>query len=79
MFLSETKMRDNNVRKFQWSLGFDSCFAVSSEGKSGGLALFWGNGCSVSLQHYSSNIIDVLVSHPVGTWKCTFVYGEPKV
>ena len=60
-------------------MGFDGCFAVSSEGKSGGLALFWANGRSVSLKHYSSNIIDVLITNPMGDWRCTFVYGEPKV
>lgn len=79
LFLSETKMRDNKVRRFLWSLGFDGCFAVSSEGKSGGLALFWINKYSVSLQHYSPNIIDVLISNSDSPWRCTFVYGEPKV
>lgn len=62
LFLSDTKMRDNKVRRFSWSLGFVGCVAVSSEGKSGGLALFWADGCSVSLKHYIPNIIDVLIT-----------------
>ena len=61
LFLSETKMRDTKVRKFMWSLGFSGCFAVSSDGKSGGLALFWVQECTISLKHYSPNIIDVIV------------------
>ncbi|CAD6213027.1 unnamed protein product [Miscanthus lutarioriparius] len=56
-----------------------SCFAVSSEGRSGGLALFWVKECVVSLEHYSMNIIDVLINLEDGSvWKSTFVYGEPK-
>jgi len=61
LFLSETKMRDTKVRKFMWSLGFSGCFAVSRDGKSGGLALFWVQECTISLKHYSPNIIDVIV------------------
>ena len=62
-----------------WSLGFSGCFVVSSEGRSGGLALFWVKECVVSLGHYSMNIIDVLINLEDGSvWKSTFVYGEPK-
>lgn len=57
MFLSETKMRDNRVRNLLWSLGFYGCFAVSSVGNSGGLALFWLKECYVSLEHYTANVI----------------------
>ena len=54
-------------------------FLIAVKEKSGGLALFWANGCSISFKHYSSNIIDVLITNPMGDWRCTFVYGEPKV
>ena len=67
------------MRNLMWSLGFSGCFAVSSEGRSGGLALFWVKECVVSLEHYSMNIIDVLINLEDGSvWKSTFVYGEPK-
>ena len=79
LFLSETKMRDTKVRKFMWSLGFSGCFAVSRDGKSGGLALFWVQECTISLKHYSPNIIDVIVgSQENQMWRASFVYGEPK-
>lgn len=79
LFLSETKMRDTKVRKFMWSLGFHGCFAVSSEGKSGGLALFWVQECIVSLKHYSPNIIDVTIGSEANQlWRASFVYGEPR-
>lgn len=48
--LSETKMRDDTVKGFMWSLGYNACLAVSSQGRSGGLALFWRSDISVSLQ-----------------------------
>ena len=54
-------------------------FLIAVKEKSGGLALFWANGCSISFKHYSSNIIDVLITNPMGDWRCTFMYGEPKV
>jgi len=80
LFLSETKMRDTKVRKFMWSFGFSGCFAVSSDGRSGCLALFWVHDCPVSLKHYNSNIIDVTIgSDPEHMWRASFVYGEPKV
>ena len=67
------------MRNLMWSLGFSGCFAVSSEGRSGGLALFWVKECVVSLGHYSMNIIDGLINLEDGSvWKSTFVYGEPK-
>jgi len=62
-----------------WSLGFHGCFAVSSEGKSGGLALFWVQECIVSLKHYSPNIIDVTIGSEANQlWRVSFVYGEPR-
>ncbi|KAJ1270996.1 hypothetical protein BS78_06G095000 [Paspalum vaginatum] len=79
LFLSETKMRDSKVRKFMRSLGFSGCFAVSSEGRSGGLALFWVQECTVSLKHYSPNIMDVIIgSEASHIWRASFVYGEPR-
>lgn len=79
LFLSETKMRDNRVRNLLWSLGFYGCFAVSSVGNSGGLALFWLKECYVSLEHYTTNVIDVTIKiDSEKMWRATFVYGEPR-
>lgn len=79
LFLSETKMRDDRVRKFMWSLGFSGCFAVSSEGRSGGLALFWKDPSKVSLKSYCEYFIDVNITQDDGhMWRATFVYGEPR-
>jgi exonuclease III len=80
LFLSETKMRDDSVRKFMWSLGFSGCFAINSEGRSGGLVLFWTDSSKISLKGYCKNFIDVSITQEDGlTWRATFVYGEPKL
>jgi len=39
LFLSETKMRGSKVKILMWSLGFSGRFVVSSEFRSGVLAL----------------------------------------
>lgn len=79
MFLSETKMRDDRVKGFMWSLGYNGCIAVSSVGRSGGLALFCSTNTCVSLKSLCSNFINVHVTEESGvSWRATFVYGEPR-
>src|SRR5207237_3465761 len=79
LFLSETKMWDTKAKNFMWSLGYAGSYAVSCEGRSGGLALFWKQSFSVSLRGVNSHCIDVIVSaEDLVQWCATFVYGEPK-
>jgi exonuclease III len=79
LLLCETKMKDSKVQNFMWSLGYTGSFAVSSEGLSGGLVLFWMHQYSVSLKGFNSRCIDVLISEEnVAPWRVTFVYGEPR-
>jgi exonuclease III len=79
LFLSETKMRDNRVRSFMWSLGYSGCYAVSSVGLSGGLALFWLSSVSVTIKPCNARCIDVHITPDNGIkWRATFVYGEPR-
>ncbi|KAM0834300.1 hypothetical protein ACQ4PT_063687 [Festuca glaucescens] len=79
LFLSEMKMRDCRARNFMWSLGFTGAFAVSSDGLSGGLALFLSSDLKVDLKSFSSQIMDVLVTQEEGfAWRVTLVYGEPR-
>jgi hypothetical protein len=79
LFLSETKMRDSRVRSFMWSLGYSGCYAVSSSGLSGGLALFWLSSVPVTVMPCNARCIDVQISPENGIkWRATFVYGEPR-
>ena len=80
LFLSETKMREEKVRRFMWSLGYNGCLAVNCTGRSGGLALFWSTCTTcVCLQYVCKNFIDVKIKEDSGLmWRASFVYGEPK-
>jgi hypothetical protein len=79
LFLSEIKMKDSRVQSFVWSLGYSGCFAVSSEGQSGGLGLFWISSMLVDIKGFNSRCIDALVTPEDGqTWRISFVYGEPR-
>jgi len=57
-------------------LGFDNCFSVSSNGQSGGLALFWQNSFSCTVLNYFGNHISVEVDDlSKGKWQFTGYYG----
>jgi exonuclease III len=79
LFFSETKMWDKKAQGFMWSLGYTGSFAVSCEGRSGGLALFSKLPYLVSIQGFNAHCIDMTVNQEDSTpWHATFVYGEPK-
>jgi exonuclease III len=78
--IQETQLPKNRVEALARSLGFDSSFAVSSSGRSGGLAIFWNNGINIEILPYSQYHIDVIVlSSSVEPWRLTCVYGEAQV
>ncbi|CAN6234585.1 unnamed protein product [Urochloa humidicola] len=81
VFLSETRMSSNRSSNFRWRLGLRHSLAVSSDGLSGGLVLFWDESINVTLLSQGERYIDVPVTDDVGTapWRATFVYGEPRV
>lgn len=68
MFLCETKMRAEQMRVTGKKLNFESCFAVSSRGKSGGLALLWSSEVVVDIKSYSSHHIDALIHSENGSY-----------
>ena len=45
----ETQLHKKTVENLSRSLGFDKCFAVSSSGRSGGLALFWNKEIKIEV------------------------------
>jgi hypothetical protein len=50
------------------------------DGKGGGLALYWSEEINVNLISFGVHHIDVRIIEGNGkSWRCTFVYGEPKV
>jgi hypothetical protein len=45
----ETQVHKSRVEGLKNSLGFDNSFVVSSNGRSGGLGIFWNNDIKVDL------------------------------
>ncbi|KAK5833744.1 hypothetical protein PVK06_017598 [Gossypium arboreum] len=62
IFLSETKMSDNEFRRVQNICRLQNGLVVNSEGWSGGLVLMWRDGTNVSIQSYSKHQIDSIVN-----------------
>ena len=79
LFLMETKFSVREMEPIKAELGYPSMLAVSSEGRKGGLALFWAAEVVVDTQTYSPNHIDANIciqnSPP---WRLTGVYGHPE-
>jgi hypothetical protein len=79
-FVLETQLHKKRVERLASTLGFDRCFAVSSSGRSGGLALFWNNDISIDILPYSQYHIDAIVTEGGNDpWRVTGVYGEAQV
>lgn len=49
VFLSETRVKDVKMERLRRRIGLKGCLAVSSNGMSGGLALFWHESLEVEL------------------------------
>jgi hypothetical protein len=78
VFLCETKKKDKDMEKLKWSLGFSHGVAVSSVGRSGGLAFWWREGVEVSVRPWSQYFIDAKIRKDAKTWRFTGIYGEPQ-
>jgi exonuclease III len=80
VFLMETKLRHNKMERVQCKLGFWNMLVVGCVGKSGGLALLWGDKLEVEIQNYSQRHINAKISSPISwlVWKCTGFYGNPE-
>lgn len=85
LFLQETRLQAKVMEKYKYSLGFDSYLAVSSEGRSGGLALFWTKKFQISIHNFSKSHIHGLITnsessdHDAAAWYLTGIYGHPDV
>ena len=76
----ETQVHKSWVEGLKKTLGYDNAFAVSSNGRSGGLGFFWNNNISVSLLPYSQYHIDAIVTKgDTDPWRLTCVYREAQL
>ncbi|XP_042958008.1 uncharacterized protein LOC122293496 [Carya illinoinensis] len=70
------------MERMKYKLGFQNCLAVSCEGKSGGIALFWNNRFKVEIQTFSKFHIHAKVTEEeenVESWWLTGFYGNSDV
>ena len=81
LFVMETKISAKRVESLKATLGFAGCYAVDSNGLSGGIGLFWTADISIDLKNYSFCHIDVMVRKAGQTgmaWRFTGFYGAPR-
>ena len=81
VFDMETKINRIRVENLKQTLGFAGCFAVDSDGLSGGIGLYWSKDVSVKLKNYNSAHIDVVVRKRIQgamEWRFTGFYGAPR-
>ena len=75
----ETQLHKTRVEGLASVLGYDSCFAVSSSGRSGGLEIFWNSETNIELLPFSQYHIDAIITERGSDpWRLTCVYGEPQ-
>jgi hypothetical protein len=81
LFLCETRQNKNKMRRLRHRLGLKGFVGFSSDGLSGGLALFWHEQLNVEVQAINERYIDAYVreSPTAPLWRLTCVYGEPRV
>ena len=61
VFLAETKANQNRIKGLQRKLGLTQGITVSSDGRSGGLAMLWKEGAEVQFKSCLNTHIDVVV------------------
>jgi hypothetical protein len=49
----ETEISKRSVENLAGTLGYDNAFVVDSDGRSGGLGLFWKNSANVEVFRFS--------------------------
>ena len=79
LFLFETLVSQARATNLKNRLGFNSSFAVSCNGHSGGLCVFWNDKYQCSLLSYSHNHIDMeVIDNDNDIWRLTGFYGFPE-
>jgi hypothetical protein len=81
VFLCETRQKAEKMRRLRGRLGLKGFTGLDSEGRSGGLALFWSENLHVEVQEVTTRYIDMFLrlSPQEPLWHLTCVYGEPRV
>jgi hypothetical protein len=81
VFLMETKLQKAKMESIRCKLGFENMFVVDSIVKSRGMALFWGEDISVTIQNFSQHNINGVIKNLEDEMplKFTRFYGHPDI
>src|SRR6266540_1975639 len=80
LFLSETKLDKKGIERLKYKIGMPHVVFKESDGKSGGLAMFWKREVNLRLRWLGRMHIDVDIVEDDGfKWRLTRIYGEPRV
>jgi hypothetical protein len=80
-FLCETRKNKDRISRLRFRLGLKGFEGFTSDGLSGGLAMFLHESLCVEIQAINEHYIDAYVraSPSSPQWRLTCVYGEPRV
>jgi hypothetical protein len=79
VFLSETHLERYPAECLGRRLGMDSSIIQPSDGRKGGIIMFWQKEVKLSQNYACPNYIDVTINEgPMKTWRFTGMYGEFK-
>lgn len=79
VFLIETLLDSEKIKKICAILGFGNCWAVDSIGRSGGLALCWNQTVHCKVVDSGRNYIDAhMLQNNIPIWRFTGFYGYPE-
>ena len=78
VFLAETWLNKARLEEIKARYKFKGLIEVSRISRGGGVAIFWKEGCNLSLDTYSPNHIEVIIDKgKEEEWRFTNFYGEP--
>jgi hypothetical protein len=79
VFLSETHLDKVGAEKLRVQMRMFGALVAESDGRSGGLIMFWKREIDVQLRAIRPNYIDVMINgnDAVTNWRLTGIYGEP--
>lgn len=78
IFLFETLVHAQKLEDIRIKIGYEGCFAVNRDGRSGGIGVFWRCSSTCSLLSFSNNHVDMeILDNAIGGWCLTGFYGFP--
>ena len=78
--LSESHLNNDKAEVLRVKLDFDCFLLVASDGRAGGLVLYYNLSNEVILNYSSDNVIDgIVMDGNSPSWRIIGIYGEPSL